>query len=238
MRQLTAAVAVVTVGLLVAACNSSQRSGSSTTPTRPVVALGALDGLLLSPAEIDTAMSVTGMTTQQKSNAMSNDIDRQWPDGWKWPAECLYAFSPAEGPVYGTAFTAVRGQLDGAPAAGPNEFAPSATQAVVLFPSADNAAAFFTTSSQGWPACADHQFTTPGDADSPETAWHVAPVSTTNGTLSTTVTMTMTGAANLSGACQRALTVRNNVAIDIATCGNNPGDSAVDMANRIAAKVG
>jgi hypothetical protein len=38
--------------------------------------------------------------------------------------------------------------------------------------------------------------------------------------------------------CQRALTVRNNLAIDIVTCAyTQNGPSATDIANQIAAKV-
>jgi hypothetical protein len=37
--------------------------------------------------------------------------------------------------------------------------------------------------------------------------------------------------------CQRALTVSNNVAIDVAACPNNSADAAVVIAHQIAAKV-
>lgn len=245
MRQLVAAAAAASIGLLVAACSSHGQTGppsSTTTATssRPPVAETALEGLLLSPAEIDTAMGVTGMATQQKTDATSDDSAKKWPNGWTWPTECLYAFAPAEGPVYlGSGFTAIRAQFDTAPPKGPNDGpAGSATQAVVLFHSSDEARAFFTTSSQRWPACANRQFTTPGDADNPDAVWHVAPLSTANATLSTTIAMTMTGPGfNVHGSCQRALTVRNNVAIDTCTCSDNPGDTAVNVANQIAGRV-
>jgi hypothetical protein len=39
-------------------------------------------------------------------------------------------------------------------------------------------------------------------------------------------------------ACQRALSVRNNIAIDVVTCSyNQSGSPAIDVAARIAAKV-
>jgi PknH-like extracellular domain len=244
MRQLTATVAAVAIGLLVAACSHSHQSRpapstSDAASSRHPLAEDALEGLLLSPAEIDAAMGITGMAMQQKGDGMSDDSAKQWPNGWTWPAECLYAFAPAEGPIYlGSGFTAIRGQFDTAPSTkGPHDpGAPSATQAVVLYASSFEANAFFTNSSQSWPACANRQFTSPGDANNPEAVWHVAPVSNTNGTLSTTVTMTMK-APSVSAACQRALTVRNNVVIDTCTCGSNPGDTAVNMASQIAAKV-
>ena len=37
--------------------------------------------------------------------------------------------------------------------------------------------------------------------------------------------------------CGRALTARNNVIVDVNTCRANPADSAVNIANQIAAKV-
>lgn len=244
VRQLTAVVAVVTVGLLVAACSGrEQRSPASTTTTtssRPPLAPAALEGLVLSATEIDTTLGVTGMATTDQGTALGDDSDKKWPNGWKWPAECLYAYEAGEGPVYaGSRYGAVRGVFDNAPRdPGSKEVPPSATQVVVLFPSNNEANAFFTASSQSWPACSDHQFTTPSDADSPETVWHVGRLSTSNATLSTTITMTMTGAGlTLTAKCQRALTVRNNVAIDTSACGNDPGDAAVNIANQIAAKV-
>jgi hypothetical protein len=103
---------------------------------------------------------------------------------------------------------------------------------VVLFSSAHDAGAFFTASAQQWPACSNRQFiqTVPGRAD---VVWTVGPVTNMNGTLSTTET----GRSNRSTTCQRALTVANNVAIDVNACSTNPADSAVNIAHQIAAKV-
>lgn len=71
----------------------------------------------------------------------------------------------------------------------------------------------------------------------PDLAISVGPVSNTNGTLSTT--KTTQGANGVT--CQRALTVANNVAIDIGGCRQNRSashpDSAVNIAHQIAAKV-
>ena len=100
---------------------------------------------------------------------------------------------------------------------------------MVLFPSAQQADAFFTTSAQQWPAC--HQYTHIW----PKTQWTVGAISNTNGTLSTTATQQ--NANSPSGGCGRALASRNNVVIDVTTCSANPADSAVTIANQIAAKV-
>jgi hypothetical protein len=68
----------------------------------------------------------------------------------------------------------------------------------------------------------------------PDKVWTVGPIANTNGTLSTTRTLE----GGNGWACQRALTVRNNVAIDVAACSANPADAAVNIADQIAAKVG
>jgi hypothetical protein len=119
-----------------------------------------------------------------------------------------------------------------------NEPDPQVNQVVVLFPSAKEANAFFAASSKGWPGCANRQDTVPGDADNPEIHWSVGPVSTANGTLSITVSLTASkNGASMSQGCQRALTVRNNVVIDVEACRKDPGDSAVNIASQIAGRV-
>ena len=251
MRHLTATVAVAAIGLFVAGCGSDNKStpaSSSTTTTtttttssKPPVAQAALGSFLLNPDELNGVMSSTGMASQEKFDKPQDDNAKQhWPQGWTWPAECLYALGPAEGPVITDAkYTAISGDDSVAPLPpGATDINPEVTQAVLLFPSADDAKAFFTTSSQRWPACADHQFTTPGDADTPELAWKVGPVSTADSTL--TATLSMTGTKNgvtHTMSCQRALTVRNNVAIDVSACRNDAADLGVKVVKLIGAKV-
>jgi hypothetical protein len=246
MRQLSTTVAFAAIGVLVAACGgsnqSSPASSTTTTSTRPPVAQAALAGLLLTPAEVDSVLGLTGTKSKEKVDKLQDDNAKQpWPAGWKFPDDCLYALNPGEAPVYaGSGYTAVSGDDDIAslpPAADPPD--PEVTQVVVLFPSPNEANAFFTTSSQRWPACNDRQFTTPGGPDSPEMAWKVGTTSNANGTLSTTLSVNMSnnGATVLSMGCQRALTVRNNVAIDVSGCRKDPGDLGLKAAGQIAAKV-
>ena len=66
----------------------------------------------------------------------------------------------------------------------------------------------------------------------------MGPVSNTNGTLSTTSTqVSRTNGPECLYACQRALTVDNNVAIDVVACGSSRSDPGVNIAQQIAAKV-
>lgn len=101
-----------------------------------------------------------------------------------------------------------------------------------MFSSAHDAGAFFTASAQQWSACSNRQFTFT-QTGSANQVWSVGPISNTNGTLSAT---TAEEGAN-GWACQRALTVANNVAIDVMACSYSPADSAVTIAHQIAAKV-
>ena len=197
-------------------------SQSSVDPSSPAsdnaVAQGALQGFLLSPQQINTALGATGMTVTGSSVMMSvRSAEME-------PKECLAIDGSTQARVYaGSDFTAERGQTlqEG------NNYA--AEQAVVLFPSAQQADAFFATSAQQWPAC--HQYTHLW----PKTQWTVGAISNTNGTLSTTATQQ--NANSPSAGCGRALASRNNVVIDVTTCSANPADSAVTIANQIAAKV-
>lgn len=256
MRQLAAVVAVAFIGMFVAACDNdkgstpSSSTSTTTTSTKPPVAQAALAGLLLTPAEIDGVLGVTGTKSKEKIDKPVDDNAKQnWPNGWKFPDDCLYALNPAETSVYANSgFTAVAGDDDVAalpPEA--NQPDPEVTQAVVLFPSAGQANAFFTASSQKWPACNGREFTTPGGGDSPEMKWKVGTASTSNGVLTNTLALTVAspnggtpapdGGTLPTITCQRTLTARNNVVIDASVCRQDPGDSAVTVAGRIGAKV-
>jgi PknH-like extracellular domain len=99
---------------------------------------------------------------------------------------------------------------------------------VVSFPSPDEAAAFFTASAERWPACSNRQYTF-SQAGKSDVVWTVGPVTNTNGTLITTETQE--GVNDWS--CERALSVRNNVAIDVIACSNSPSGSAVNVVQRM-----
>jgi hypothetical protein len=253
MRQLAPSLAVAAIGLLVAACGGNDQSGpatttkttttTTTTPTRPPVAPAALPNLLLSPAEIDSVLGLTGTTSKQKNDKLfdGNELKQMMPAGWQFPDECLYAFGPAAASVYaGSGNTAVSADDDSAALPpGSNDKDPTVTQAVVLFPSANEANAFFTASSQRWPACANRQVTPPANPDNLIVDFKVGPVSNANATLTTTLNVNMNnpapGGAPITVSCQRALTVRNNVAIDVNGC--NKADLAINVVSQIAGKV-
>jgi PknH-like extracellular domain len=227
MRQLAAALAVAGICILTAGCSSGSNQGTktsttttTTTTTAPPVAETALGELLLSPEQVNTAMGATEMAVTKTHISMSDD------SATMAPKECLAIDGSAQAGVYaGSGYTALRDQTlqEG------DNFTHYVEQAVVFFPSAKQASAFFSISAQQWPAC--HQYTHIQSGS----LWAVGPISNTNGTLSTTATQQN---ANAPGwACGRALAIKNNVVIDVNTCSANPTDTAVNIANQIAAKV-
>jgi PknH-like extracellular domain len=228
VHQPTAALAVASICILTAGCGSGTNQGAKTSTTRstattttaPPLADTALPALLLSPEQVNTAMGATEMTVAKTHFEMSDD------SATMEPKECLAVDGSAQAQVYAdSGYTAERDQTlqEG------DNFTHYVQQAVVLFPSAKQAGAFFIASVQQWPACRQYTHTQSGSL------WDVAPISNTNGTLSTIATQQN---ANEPGwACGRALAQRNNVLIDVNTCSADPADSAVNIANQIAARV-
>ncbi len=252
MRLLRVAAALAAGALLLVSCGGSDQSapGSSTTtttsttpPPPPPVGQAALAGLLLTPADVDGLLGLTGSKSKEKYDKLVDDnAKQQWPAGWKFPDECLYALNPGEVFAYtGSGYTAVVGDDDVAsvPSEG-NEADPEVTQMVVLFPSAKEANDFYTASAQKWSACNDRQFTTPAGPANPEAVWKVGTAADTKGMLTNTISVSMNlgDGVSLTTSCQRALTVRNNVAIDVSGCRKDPGDLGVKAAGQIADKVG
>jgi hypothetical protein len=225
MRHLAATLAVAGVGIVVAGCGGDNHASTSSTTTvaslipRPVVER-ELDTLMLSAAQINSLMGATEMTVVRKHVSMSDDRATMRPK------ECLSIDGAVQAQVYAdSGFTAIRGQAlnDG------NSFTHYAEQAVVLFPTAKQARVFYIASGLRWPACRHYTHTQSG------TEWTVGPVSDADGALSTIATQQQARTGGWS--CGRALAVKNNVIVDVNTCGANPANSAVDIANQIVAKV-
>ena len=220
------AIAAVVLDVLLWTGSLSKTAGPSSPSlsTPPPKAAGALDALLLSTDQINTAMGTKGMTVDKSYTTMTDataDISDK---------DCLAVAFPAQFPVYaGSGWTAVRKQDLREPGDKPTGWA---EQAVVLFPAATDAAAFFTDSATKWQACANHKYTYAAKGQYPST-WTVGAVSNTNATLS--VRQTQEG--NTGWNCQNALTVRNNVAVDVEVCSYSEGDIGINIAHQIADKV-
>jgi len=205
---------------------ASPADTSGPLPQTPVAA-ASLDALLLDVDQINSSLR-SGMRLRYGAQAM-----------WDWSSTfsdktCLAMDGPAQEAVYAdTGWTAMRGQrLDDNfddPAVRNN----SAIQAVIAYPSARKANTFYDASVRRWFGCANRTFAE-RPTDKPEIVWKVGEAHKVGGTLSTSEVQE----ASNGWTCQRALTARNNVVIDVATCGSFlPGGSAVDLAEQIAGKV-
>lgn len=189
--------------------------------TAAPIAEDGLRALLLTPEQVNPIMEATDMAVTRTHTALSDDSATMAPQ------ECLAIDGAAQEPVYaGSGYSGVREQ---ALSEGDN-FEHFAEQAVVAFPSAKQAAAFFAAAARQWPACHEYSHLQSG------TIWSAGPIVNADGMLSTVATQDNAG-NDVSWACGRALTVANNVVIDVNTCSADPRDTAVVIARQIAAKV-
>jgi PknH-like extracellular domain len=224
MRQPTGALATAVICVVIAGCGSTIGNAESTTPTRSLIPRPLVErelaGLMLNPEQVNVAVGATAMSVTNDETSMSDN------SATMAPPECLAIDGAAEAPVYAdSGYWAEHDQSlnDG------DNFTHYLKQAVVLFPTVEKAAAFFDASAHQWPACRQYTHT------QSESQWSVGQVSNANGTLSTVATQQ--NAAAPGWGCGRALAHRNNIIIDINTCSANPADSAVKIADQIAANV-
>jgi hypothetical protein len=227
------AVALAGLCVLAAGCgaNSGQANPTVSGPaTAPRIAEPALPGLLLDATQVNAALGATDL-------AVSNDAKDMTDHGASVSREeCLAIFGPGEAKAYvGSGWNTFREQQLADPAR-----TRWAVQSVVLFPTAEQAAAFFTASSTKWRKC-DGSFV--NSLSGGREVWDVGSVSEVDGMLSVTTTSHLEvddkpAQQNSGSAGQRALTVRNNIVIDIAASSSGPNDpAAVKIADQIAAKV-
>jgi serine/threonine kinase PknH len=192
----------------------------------PPVGEAVLDGLLLSPDQLNAIMGTTKLANYSANQVWINS------SGYVSPPECLPLNPPLQKDAYaGSSQTAARSQaLDEFNFAAPDKNHSHVGQGVVLFPAAQAATTFVSASLQSWSACANRSFTL-SIPNTEAQSWSTGGVTLTSGTLTETQ-------RDIKGwVCQRALTARNNVVIDIVACGDNIAGQGVSIANQIAAKV-
>ncbi|BBX99422.1 sensor domain-containing protein [Mycobacterium lacus] len=231
MRQQIAALASV-CALAVGCTNTVNGTAVAADKSGPLnrdpVPVAALDGLLLDVSQINHELGASSMKVWYSAKAM-----------WDWSKSvvdknCLAIDGPAQDKVYaGTGWTGMRGQRLDDSVDDSKRRTHYAIQAVVAFPGAHDANTFFNNQVQSWSSCSNRRFSDVSP-DQPDTLWTVGGVTNDNGTLSTS--QVQEGGDGWT--CQRALTVRNNVAIDVVTCAySQTGSVAIDIATQIAAKV-
>jgi serine/threonine-protein kinase len=202
-------------------------SSTSTGPPPSPVPASALSALLL---PVDQAANIVGAAELVQESFADTVVD----DSPKLTEkECIAAVGPDQHGVYaGTGWTAARSQALRNPGEGPRSYA--VIQAVIAFPTARDARKQVAAQKAQWSRCEGRTYAVNFPTPPTPQRYTVGSLTSTDTTLSMTTTL-----EDVAGAgCQRALTTRNNIAIDVVACRFDVTNQAIDIVDAIAAKVG
>jgi PknH-like extracellular domain len=218
------AAAMLALGLFLTACTGGAGGAAGTSrTTAALIPASALEGALVSTGDINSIMGTNGMTVTDVLNDMG-DHSILLPN-----VNCLGIWEVGEKRIYrDSGWTAMRGQVLRQPDTENYDFL--VIQAVVLFPSPDAAKGFFNASGDRWSKCTNHKVNM--SVNGAHTTWFFGDLKRTDSELTMPVTR---GAVERS--CQRALSVINNVAIDVAACSAAASDQAGRMVDKIRSKI-
>jgi PknH-like extracellular domain len=233
-----AAVAVATITVAVAASGHNDspaapagvpvpppptKSTAPATPSAPVappqiraISDEALPTLLLDPAYVGQVMGTTGLELIDKLSGPGMFTDTADP------AQCVGVVIPANENAYagsGSRATFVQALHD--------QSRTTVFSAVTTFATSSLAGDLVAQQAGTWQTCRSAPVVLDPGHDNP-TTWTVDDVSQQGGTLTARVS------AAGGPSCQRALTSKNNVVIDVTTCSANPSNEAVTIASAIA----
>jgi eukaryotic-like serine/threonine-protein kinase len=207
--------------------STSSATGAPTAaaPAAPLTS-AALSGLLLSPEHVAGIIGASALVQESFADSVIDDSQKLLQK------DCIGVMAPAQHMVYAdTEWTGVRSQALRNAGDGPRSYA--VIQAVIAFPTVEAAKKLLAEQESQWTSCSGRTLTLVFPAPPTPQLWTAGTPADTDGTLAMTQTMKDGGGMQ----CQRALAVRNNVAIDISACRYDIADQAVDIVNQIAAKV-
>jgi hypothetical protein len=189
----------------------------------PPIQAAQLDGLLLSPSEVNAIGGSTNLAVRRPISGMVRDDDTLTD------VSCLDIYSPIEETVYrDSSWNVVSGQvLNDAGILGSPRHA--LIQALVGFRDAESAQQFFRQAKRRWSTCAGRSaiVVRPGR---PAAAWTFGDVVTNDNALTATQIPTFANGYT----CQRAMGLRNNVIIDALWCGFDTTSQAGQVVTKIA----
>lgn len=229
-------VAVLTAaGCSTAAQPAGQPPATSPPPSSAAAApvpVAALEGLLLAPDELNQLLRTVQLSAEKTQTTMV--------DGDVAEPQCASAWRNAWQSAYeGSGWLAVRNQYLGNgdhPEVLGDNMENKVFQSVVSFPLAVDANAFYAKQATAWKACNGRKVDEhdKGDPPTPHDLWVLGEANDHDGLL----TMPASDDNSDNGwSCQRALTIRNNVAVDVLACRSHPTDQGEAVASAIAAKV-
>ncbi|OBG78870.1 MULTISPECIES: serine/threonine-protein kinase PknH/PknJ [unclassified Mycobacterium] len=192
-------------------------------PPPPPLSADRLSGLLLPAPDVNTVMGASAMQPGKLITTMDNSSVRVST------SDCQGALYTTQDPVYaGTGYTAINGLVSSEPG---DNYDHWVNQAVVLFPSAEKAKAFLQASTDKWKSCAGKTVTVTNKSKTYR--WTFGQVQ--GDPPKVTVMDTQEGADGWE--CERAMSVANNVIVDINACGYHITDQAGQIVDKIVAKI-
>jgi PknH-like extracellular domain len=218
------AAAVLVLGLLLTACSGGTGGNNAGRPTHALVNASALDGMLLSAAEVNSVMGTTAMTLSETITDMG-DHSYLLPN-----VNCLGIWQVGERTVYGdSGWTGIHGQVLRQPYSG--DWDSIVVQAVVSYPSTEAAQKFYAASADRWSKCTNHKVNLSLNGQ-PLATWKFGRLTRTG----TKLTMPLTrGGGDRS--CQRVLSITNNVVIEVAACSTTIADQAATIVGKIESNI-
>lgn len=204
------------------ASNPNQTPTSGTPTTAPTLPNATLSGLLLSPAELAETVGVPELVITRTLNAIQDDssdtVDLK---------ECVSALLPGQNPVYKASDWRAAIEQILTPPGGAGAIV---IQGVIAFPSAAAAQKLLRDQRATWVQCNGKTITTTANNRTFQQTFGQA-VSVDDETIALGTTR------DDGWDCQRALGVRNNIAIDVMACRVGVVDQGADILKQIAAKI-
>jgi serine/threonine-protein kinase len=227
-----AALGVVALTTKSAPHTATTPSTSSTTTTTtsvapaPLVTPAALTGLLLAPEQVAGIVGADALVQESLAVTTIDDSPKVVEK------DCIGVAAPDEHLVYAdSGWTAARSQALRNAGEGPRAFA--VIQAIIAFPSPEQANKLVAEQKSQWTKCSGRTLTFVFPTPPSPQLWTVGKPDDTDGMLRMTQELKDGGGMK----CQRALTAHSNVAIDVSACRYDVTNQAVDIVNGIAAKL-
>jgi hypothetical protein len=190
-----------------------------------VVPVAALEPLLLPPDQLSALLNTGALVIKKTRSKM--DFEKTAAE------DCAATFRAVWGPVYqGSGWVAVRAQF----LTDPDDSTFKIWQGLVTFPLPIDAQAFYRKQVAAWHTCDNRRLDEHFVNNQPASDdWFKMGVASEHDGM-----LTMAHTQEVSDdnwTCERALTIRNNVAVDIEACASHRSDQAEVIANALAAKV-
>jgi serine/threonine kinase PknH len=192
-------------------------------PPPDLISADRLSGLLLTQSDINSVMGASSIEPSKPITSMDTS------GVTVAPSDCQGALYTSQEPVYGgTGYTGVSALVSAEPGDNNDHWV---NQAVVLFPSVDKAKSFLQSADDKWKSCAGRTVTVTNKSKTYR--WTFSQI---NGE-PPKIAMLDTQEGADGWECQRALSLANNVIVDINACGYKITDQGSQIADKIVAKV-